>query len=243
VTLARAGRVAIWCALPLIISCSLRIIEPDRFPEAVRLHDVTPYIQEPQQCGPYALAAVQNFMGLETDPAEMSGRLYSSGAGGTLTMDLYLEASRSGFAARQTAGSLSSLREQLGVAPVIVLFRYPALVGSGGHFIVVTGYSLSLMDSQKVHQTGGAQDAAPGVGAPPSAGDGFTPPGGGSRQGRDRPMQNVSKIPVARSFSNRNGFFLLWGDGRVSWMDEKKFDGMWSGSDRWMLEVGEKKSS
>jgi ABC-type bacteriocin/lantibiotic exporter with double-glycine peptidase domain len=183
VTLARAGRVAIWCALPLIISCSLRIIEPDRFPEAVRLHDVTPYIQEPQQCGPYALATVQNFLGLETDPAEMSRRLYSPGAGGTLTMDLYLEASRSGFAARQTAGSLSSLREQLGVAPVIVLLRYPALVGSGGHFIVVTGYSLS-----------------------------------------------------------QGGYFLLWGDGRLSWMDEKKFDGMWSGSDRWMLVLGEKET-
>lgn len=186
-TLTRAGRVAIWCALPLIISCSLRTIEPDRFPEAVRLHDVTPYLQEPQQCGPYALASVQNFMGVEADATEMSRRLYSPGAGGTLTMDLYLEASRSGLVVEQVDGSMSSLRKQLAVAPVIVLFRYTALVGSGGHFIVVTGYSSS-------------------------------------------------------SSSSRGGFFLLWGDGRLSWMDEMRFDGMWSGSDRWMLVVGEKET-
>jgi hypothetical protein len=121
-------------------------------------------------------------MGIEADAAEMSRRLYSPGAGGTLTMDLYLEASRSGMTAEQTAGTMSGLRKQLSVAPVIVLFRYPALVGSGGHFIVVTGYSSS-------------------------------------------------------SSSSRGGFFLLWGDGRLSWMDEMKFDGMWSGSGRWMLTI------
>ncbi|MDF1536465.1 MAG: cysteine peptidase family C39 domain-containing protein [bacterium] len=151
-------------------------MEPDRFPEAVRLHDVTPYIQEPLQCGPYALAAVQDFMGIETDAGEMSRRLYSPGAGGTLTMDLFLEATRSGLPARQLSGSASNLQDQLESGPVIVLFRYPALVGSGGHFIVVTGYS-----------------------------------------------------------SSRKGFFILWGDGRLTWMDEKRFDGMWSGSGRWML--------
>ena len=177
-TLARAGRVAVWCVLPLIFSCSLRIIEPDRFPEAVRLHVVTPYTQEPQQCGPYALAAVQGFFGIESDAAEMSQRLYSPGAGGTLTMDLYLEASRAGLTAEQTGGSIPDLEDRVAVAPVIVLLRYPALAGSGGHFIVVTGYSV-----------------APG------------------------------------------GFFLLWGDGQVSWMEKEKFDVMWSGSDRWMLSV------
>jgi hypothetical protein len=119
-------------------------------------------------------------MGIEADAGEMSRRLYSPGAGGTLTMDLYLEASRSGLAAKQKDGSLASLKEQLVLTPVIVLFRYPALAGSGGHFIVVTGYS-----------------------------------------------------------STSKGYFILWGDGIVSWMDEKRFDGMWSGSGRWMLVLEE----
>jgi hypothetical protein len=172
----RAVWLAVFCGLILFYSCSLRIIEPDRFPEAVRLHNVEPYLEEPEQCGPYALAAVQNFMGIEADADEMSERLYSSGAGGTLTMDLYLESVRSGLPARQATGMTSTLRDGLDSDPVIVLFRYPALVGGSGHFIVVTGYSLK-----------------------------------------------------------ESGFFILWGDGRLSWMDEKRFQSMWSESGRWML--------
>lgn len=172
----RAVWLAVFCGLLLFYSCSLRIIEPDRFPEAVRLHNVEPYLQEPEQCGPYALAAVQNFVGIEADADEMSGRLYSLGAGGTLTMDLYLEAVRSGLPARQATGTMSTLRDGLDSDPVIVLFRYPALVGGSGHFLVVTGYSME-----------------------------------------------------------KSGFYILWGDGRLSWMDEKRFQSMWSESGRWML--------
>jgi hypothetical protein len=163
-------------------------------------------------------------------------------------MDLYLEAARSGLPARQKGGSTPELRKQLESGPVIVLFRYPALLGSGGHFIVVTGYS-SLMDSQRVYQAGGAQDAHPGLGATPAAWDGFTPL---PRQARDGELveplegdhafgvtasQDGSKRPVARLSSSRSGFFLLWGDGRLSWMDEKRFEDMWSGSEMWMLTI------
>lgn len=172
----RAAWLAVVCGLIVSYSCSLRIMEPDRFPEAVRLHRVEPYQQEPEQCGPYALAAVLNFLGNEADAEELSRRLYSPGAGGTLTMDLYLEAVRSGLPVRQATGRISSLRDGLDSAPVIVLFRYPALVGGNGHFIVVTGYSLE-----------------------------------------------------------KRGFFILWGDGKLSWMDEKRFDSMWSESGRWTL--------
>jgi hypothetical protein len=52
-----------------------------------------------------------------------------------------------------------------------------------------------LMDSQKVHQAGYTRSVHPGVGVEPG---GFTPPGGGSRQGRDRPMQNGSERLFAR---------------------------------------------
>ena len=178
-TLFRASWLTVFCGLTLFYSCSLRIVEPDRFPEAVRLYNVEPYLQEPEQCGPFTLAAVQNFNGIGADADEMSGRLYSPGAGGTLTMDLYLEAVRSGLPASQATGTISSLRDGLDSAPGIVLFRYPALVGASGHFIVVTGYSLE-----------------------------------------------------------KSGFFILWGDGRLSWMDEERFQGMWSGSGRWMLLFG-----
>ena len=74
-TLFRASWLTVFCGLTLFYSCSLRIVEPDRVPEAVRLHNVEPYLQEPEQCGPYALAAVQNFMGIEADADEMNRKL------------------------------------------------------------------------------------------------------------------------------------------------------------------------
>ena len=33
------------------------------------------------------------------------------------------------------------------------------------------------------------------------------------------------------------GFFLLWGDGKLSWMKLKRFDQLWSRADWWMLTV------
>ncbi len=128
--------------IPLVLSCSPRLTRPDRFPEAVILYDVGPYRQEPEQCGPYALAALLHFQGIESHPQEISRRLYSPGAGGTLTMDLFLEAGRRGLKVRQERGSAESLTAALADgAPVIVLLRYPGLRGSTGHFVPVTGYS------------------------------------------------------------------------------------------------------
>ena len=165
--------------LPFLFSCTIRLTEPDRLPEAVRMHDVVPYLQDPEQCGPYALASLFQYMGVEADPGLLTQRLYSPGAEGTLTMDLYLEARRSGLETRQFSGSDDVLAEELvKYNPVIVLLKYPAFRGAAGHFILVTGYS-------------------------------------------EKPR----------------GFFLLWGDGRLSWMKLDRFNEFWSGSGSWMLTV------
>ncbi len=172
----------IWCItvfawVTLLFSCTIRLSEPDRFPEAVRLHNVDPYLQDPEQCGPFALAALLRYMGIEADPDLLVQRLYSPGAGGTLTMDLYLEARRRGLETSQLSGSEGDLVKELEeYNPVIVLFKYPGLTGSTGHFILVTGYS-----------------------------------------------------------SDPRGFFLLWGDGKLSWMKLARFDQLWSASGFWML--------
>ena len=169
--------------IPLLLSCSIRLTEPERFPDAVRLHDVVPYTQEPEQCGPYALASLLEYMGIRTDPAGLSSRLYSPGAGGTLTMDLFLEAGRQGLDARQVRGSAGQLRDEIRENnPVIVLLNYPGLSRKAGHFVLVAGYS----------------DHPPGV-------------------------------------------FLVWGDGKLSWMNQEKFDTFWSGSESWMLTVRAKR--
>ena len=165
--------------IPLLLSCSIRLTEPDRFPEAVRMHDVGPYLQDAEQCGPFALASLLQYMGIRADAASLARRLYSPGAGGTLTMDLFLEAGRQGLDARQLSGSPDILKKELkDYNPVIALFKYSTLQNTAGHFILVTGYS-------------------------------------------DRPA----------------GFFLLWGDGKLSWMELKRFDQLWSGADSWMLTV------
>jgi len=174
----------IWCVtvftwVTLLFSCTIRLTEPGRLPEAARLHDVSPYLQDPDQCGPFALAALLEYIGIEADPDKLVRKLYSPGAGGTLTMDLFLEARRRGLDTQQLAGSEETLVEELrDHGPAIVLFKYPGLGGSPGHFILVTGYS-----------------------------------------------------------SDPGGFFLLWGDGKLSWMKQDRFDHLWSESGFWMLTV------
>jgi ABC-type bacteriocin/lantibiotic exporter with double-glycine peptidase domain len=174
----------VWCVTafvwaPLLLSCTIRLTEPDRFPEAVRIHNVGPYLQDPEQCGPFALAALLRYMGIEADPDLLGEQLYSPGAGGVLTMDLFLEARRSGLETKQLSGSVDTLVKELGeYNPVIVLFKYPGLRGSVGHFILVTGYS-----------------------------------------------------------SDPQGFFILWGDGKLSWVKLVRFNQLWSESGFWMLTV------
>jgi len=161
----------------LVNACSGRMTSPEAFPEADVLYQVAPYRQEPRHCGPYALAAVLNYLGMEADPREIAEDIYSPGAGGTLTMDLYLEARRRGVESKQVRGTAEKLREELDKGfPVIVLFKYPGLKKTSGHFVVVNGYS----------------DGSP-------------------------------------------GFFLLWGDGKASWMEEGRFGDLWSGSGNWVL--------
>ena len=123
-------------------ACSLRLTSPGSFPKASRIHEVVPYKQEPRLCGPYALAAVMNYMGVEADPEEMAARIFSTGARGTLTLDLFLESLRRGVEARQIRGTLEELHLQMEKGlPAIVLLRYPGTGGTPGHYVVVTGHS------------------------------------------------------------------------------------------------------
>ena len=177
----RSGRwiccFAVFAWVSLLLSCTIRVTGSHRLPEAVRIHDVGPYLQDPEQCGPFALAALLQYMGMEADPDLLAQRLYSPGAGGVLTMDLFLEASRRGLEARQLSGTVNTLMKELTeFNPVIVLFKYPGLSGSTGHFVLVTGYSL-----------------------------------------------------------DPRGFFLLWGDGKLSWVKLDQFNQLWSVSGSWML--------
>lgn len=179
----RTGFICLVLAVSFFPACSLRLTGSDRLPAAAKLYAVSPYQQEPEQCGPYALAALLGHAGIEADAERLARKLHSPGARGTLTLDLFLEARRRGLDAQQVSGTLELLvRELEGSGPVILLLRYPGLAGGGGHFILVTGYS-----------------------------------------------------------SDPGGYFLLWGDGKLSWMGSDHLRRLWSGSGFWMLRVrGEK---
>ncbi|UCF30009.1 MAG: C39 family peptidase [bacterium] len=124
-------------------SCTFRLTDTRYFPEpAVRLA-VESYTQEPNRCGPYALAAVLNFLNFGSDPEDLAERLYIPEIEGTLTMDLFLEAVRVGADAEQMRGSTERLTGDLERGlPVIILLRYGSLLPGAGHFVVITGYSL-----------------------------------------------------------------------------------------------------
>jgi hypothetical protein len=158
-------------------SCAARLTRSETFPPADRRLSLAPYRQEPERCGPFALASVLTFLGRPTAAADLDPALYLPEVEGSLTMDLFLAARRRGLPARQGGGAPAALREELAAGrPAILLLRYGALAGGAGHFVVATGCSS----------------------APP-------------------------------------GFFLLWGDGRESWMPEADLSRMWERSGRWML--------
>ncbi len=159
----------------------VREVRPEAFPAAAARLAVTPYRQQPERCGPHALAAVLTFLGKPVTAEELAPALYLPSVGGTLTMDMVLAATRRGVAVRQGEGSFAEARGDLDAGvPLILLLRYPALVGGAGHYVVATGYS-----------------AAPA------------------------------------------GLFLLWGDGRESWVAEGDLAPSWARSGSWRLSFRE----
>jgi hypothetical protein len=99
------------------------------------------YAQDAYQCGPASLAAVLNFWGIEVKPDEISKKIFSRSARGTLNIDMVLYAQRSGLYALQYAGSMEDLRNKIDSGhPVIVLVGYGFSFYEVDHFMVVIGY-------------------------------------------------------------------------------------------------------
>ena len=110
--------------------------------------EVPDYIQERNQCGPFALAAVINYwherglIGASISAEEISRKIYSRTAGGVLGIDLYNYANKLDLFARQFNGTTISLRKAIKrQEPVIVLVDYGKGSFQINHFMVVSGYS------------------------------------------------------------------------------------------------------
>ncbi len=123
-------------------SCAARLTRSEAFPPADRRLALAPYRQEPERCGPFALASVLAFLGRPTAAADLEPDLYLPEVGGSLTMDLFLAARRRGLPVRQGEGDPAALRDELAAGrPAILLLRHGALTGGAGHFVVANGYS------------------------------------------------------------------------------------------------------
>ncbi len=78
--------------------------------------------QRARDCGPAALAMVLGYFGEPASLEDLTARLYKPGLDGTLTLDLLLEAKRHGLEARQTRGSLETLRATLAEGRPLLVF-------------------------------------------------------------------------------------------------------------------------
>lgn len=134
--------------LALLLGCAGNI--PDiHYPADARVIREVPFYEDTgHQCGPSSLAAVIHYWRhkfndpVTVTPEDISSEVYSKDAGGTLGMDLELYARRKGFAARQYAGSIEDLKNNIREEiPPVILVDYGILAYQRNHFMVVTGYT------------------------------------------------------------------------------------------------------
>jgi tetratricopeptide (TPR) repeat protein len=97
-----------------------------------------PFIpQEPNYCGPAALAMLANYYGYSVSQDEIANAIYLPDIGGTLTTELSDYARRFNLWVRQYRGSVDDLRQKLNAGvPVLVLGRF----GERPHFFIVLGW-------------------------------------------------------------------------------------------------------
>ena len=100
------------------------------------------YPQEVNECGPAALAAVLEYLGVAVTPDQIAEDIFSKNARGTLTLDMELYAERKGMEAQQYKGSLDDLKKKIDAQiPLIVLVDQGIYPLKRYHFMVITGYS------------------------------------------------------------------------------------------------------
>ncbi len=99
--------------------------------------DVPFIAQEPNYCGPAALAMLANYYGHPVTQDEIASAIYLPDIGGTLTSELSDYARRFNLWVRQYHGTLDDLRQKLDAGvPLLVLGKF----GDQPHYFVVLGW-------------------------------------------------------------------------------------------------------
>lgn len=106
------------------------------------------YEDKNNQCGPSSLASVINYWQTRkhsfdpVTPRDISSKIYSEGARGTLGIDLEFYARGKGFHTIQYSGSIEDIKKNIVDGnPIIILVDFGFFFYQKNHFMVVTGYS------------------------------------------------------------------------------------------------------
>lgn len=139
----------------LLLSASCATIGSAPAGDSVHVIEGIPfYPQEAYQCGPASLAAVLNFHDIAVTPDDIAADIFSSGAKGTLDMDMVLYVRKKGLRADQYSGGLDDLKRTIDAGnPVIILVDYGFWVYQKAHFMVLLGYHENgfIADSGREH--------------------------------------------------------------------------------------------
>jgi len=98
--------------------------------------------QDEYQCGPAALAMALAWSGLDVQPAELTGKVYTASLQGSLQPAMIAGARRSGRAAYVITGTAALIREIAAGNPVIVLQNLGLSWTPIWHYAVAIGYDL-----------------------------------------------------------------------------------------------------
>jgi ABC-type bacteriocin/lantibiotic exporter with double-glycine peptidase domain len=150
---AGAGPLSVIMLLVLSASCTTTGNAPPGVSTPV-IEGIPFYPQEAYQCGPASLAAVLNFHGVAVTPDDIAADIFSSGAKGTLGIDMVLYARKKGLRADQYSGGPDDLKRTLEAGnPVIILVDYGFWVYQKAHFMVLLGYNEKgfIADSGREH--------------------------------------------------------------------------------------------
>jgi len=136
-----AGMLSVFMLLVLSVSDAFDGTAPPRGSAHV-IEGVPFFPQEAYQCGPASLAAVLNYHGVVVTPDEIAADIFSTGAKGTLALDMVFYARKNGLSTDQYSGGFDDLKRAIDAGtPVIILVDYGFWAYEKAHFMVVLGYN------------------------------------------------------------------------------------------------------
>lgn len=116
-----------------------RFIDTDTLPESVYL-DVTYVKQEPNYCGPASLSMLMSYYGHSVDQEVLGDDIV--GDSGASSFDLIEKANEYMFSGNVIECSLSGVLSLLAEGKPVIA-RISNNAGTGGHFVVLTGYDMT----------------------------------------------------------------------------------------------------